>query len=412
MNLILWAREKVLWERKSWKEYTNQLSDLYVTLCQFENFWKWMKTELHGKRIAFLDDHLKNPARMLLVGGEDSPNALGRLMYSLFGVRALGANDYEDTLTLYKRRGDRVAFIVGDIILGTSHDNFGQILGELKDLILSLGGHVMEIPEEDFLSWVSPDEPELVKKFNHLLKTGSALLPMFNPYSAILYYLRTVPLLHAEEILNGDINSLRELSSLWRIGYIYNSKLEKVDLEKASEEDVDDFFWLSHFRPSPPSIPALINNLFGEFGDVSAILSRLSGEVRDAFEEWWKDKYNFVTRTYSLEGWDLSEDTREILRYIQRDKEYHLVPTSGTSFELRDEYGNIWYNATIPLSRFIEEIFPLISAGYIGTPNWVGNESGTPLEERYLEIKVNRTESRYGKQFYYDVGSWVIKGLL
>ncbi len=56
---------------------------------------------------------------------------------------------------------------------------------------------------------------------------------------------------------------------------------------------------------------------------------------------------------------------------------------------------------------------PLISAGgYIRTPNWVGNESGTPLEKRYLKIKVNRTESRYGKQFYYDVGSWVIKGLL
>ncbi|BAD84627.1 hypothetical protein TK0438 [Thermococcus kodakarensis KOD1] len=412
MDLTSWAREKALWNRKNWGEYTNQLSELYVALYQFENFWKWTKTELHGKRIAFLDDHLKNSARMLLIGGEDSPNAIGRFMYSLFGVRALGANDYDDTLTLYKRRGDRVAFVVGDLVLGTSHDNFEQILNQLKDLILSLGGQVPEIPKEEFLSWVSPDEPKLVEKFNHLLRTGCALLPMFNPYSAISYYLDTAPLLHIEEILNGDIHSLRELSSLWRIGYIYNSKLEKVDLEKASEEDVDDFFWLSHFNPSPPSIPALINALFGEFGDVSAILSRLSRDVRSAFKEWWKDKYNFVTRTYNLEGWDISEDTRGILRYIQNGDEYSLVPTSGTSFVLVDNAGYKTYTATIPLSRFIEEIFPLISAGYIRTPNWVGNESGTPLEKRYLKIKVNRTESRYGKQFYYDGGSWVIKGLL
>lgn len=131
-----------------------------------------------------------------------------------------------------------------------------------------------------------------------------------------MYYFDIVFLLYIEEIFNGDIYSLREFFLLWCIGYIYNLKFEKVDFEKVSEEDVDDFFWLSYFNFFLLSILVLINVFFGEFGDVFVIFLRFLRDVRSVFKEWWKDKYNFVIRMYNLEGWDILEDIRGILRYI------------------------------------------------------------------------------------------------
>lgn len=124
MDLILWVCEKVLWNRKNWGEYINQFFEFYVVFYQFENFWKWMKIEFYGKRIVFFDDYLKNFVRMFLIGGEDFLNVIGRFMYFLFGVCVFGVNDYDDILIFYKRRGDRVVFVVGDLVLGILYDNF------------------------------------------------------------------------------------------------------------------------------------------------------------------------------------------------------------------------------------------------------------------------------------------------
>lgn len=83
-----------------------------------------MKIEFYGKRIVFFDDYLKNFVRMFLIGGEDFLNVIGRFMYFLFGVCVFGVNDYDDILIFYKRRGDRVVFVVGDLVLGILYDNF------------------------------------------------------------------------------------------------------------------------------------------------------------------------------------------------------------------------------------------------------------------------------------------------
>lgn len=415
-----WARENKIWKKESWKQFLEDLEKLHFMLTEFWEFHEWLKVTFSNKRISLLSENLKNPGRLIVAGGGRDENAFARMMFKLFSVKAAGADNYEESVAIYEGRGDGTRILVGSTVLGISEDDIKNALRDLEKIIehfkhqLGASGD-FEVPDEDFVEWVHPENPKLIEKLNDFLNLAANMLEPTNPYVLFTRYSNVASLGTIIDFLGCSIEGIKSLAELLG-AIIYDSELNPRSIEEINEENLNDLFWLLNlYRGSTRPVSHRILSLLGEDGTVHRIISRVYSDIDVEFGELWEQRFNSLVDLMKSGKWALSAHTRFLfLRYhkwIESVCNYEdyailfIIPKncdSITGVEIDVADLSSWYpchcyscdcyskyKMEYPLIVPLEELFPLFATNYLRA------QVGESSDCKFLAIRPRSCQGKY-----------------
>ena len=405
-DLQSWAKEKKIWLVESWREYLQQLIEVYSLAKMFKEFHIWLFNTFSGRSIRSLPENLKDSARMCLSGGGLEKNAFGRLMFDKFGLGVEYCDTYEKSLEEYRKYGDSVKMSVVNIVLGIEdYDEFLKLFKTVIDHLANVIGVEFKEPEinEDFAKWVKYPDPELPRKIEYFLNKLASMHEFANYYTMFVKHFETAPLVLLANFLDCDAQGIRNLAMLWRIKYIYDNKMNIVSSDEINDDNIYELFWFSHFRPPPPSISISILKLFGYKGYAQRMIENfvdISNQIEEFLDNCIKSlrelkksgqwKLNDVIRTY-LEAMGKLELDGEVpsllitvssdgtIQSIRIEKLYHQrwIIASVSSYGLHYEYK---FEESITPSNVLEQLFPLLATGFLDITDWDDEKRTIRLE--------------------------------
>lgn len=462
VDLQTWAKENKIWEKESWKPFLEDLEKLYAMLKEFQEFYEWLKKTFNNKKISFLQEGLKNPARLIVAGGGRDENAFARMMFKLFGVKVAGAKSYEESVMLYERRGDGIRISVGSKVLGVEEDKFKNVLlQELEWVInhfkqqLGVSGSP-EVPKEDFMRWVNPESPRLVEKLSEFLNFAANTLEPTNPYVLFIRYFNVTTLGLLMDFLGCEAEGVKNLAELLE-ACVYDNELNSKSAETINEENVSELFWILSSYDSPNSSKAgQILELLRENGIIHRLIRRIYPEINEKFKELWTQRFSSLIELMKSGKWTppkelkifLGEDShREWIEKVCGDKNYAILFVKSDLPHFKDVTGidllrdsryppepswlGGYYNykdreerlsnylrnyspplkTAYPITILLEELFPLFATNYlqarVSEDPWYLREWDRfkTFTFKFLAIRPTRCESKYddGKDSYLEL---------
>ncbi|AEC52481.1 hypothetical protein PNA2_1566 [Pyrococcus sp. NA2] len=451
VDLQTWAKENEIWKKESWRPFLKSLEKLYVMLKEFQEFHKWLKKTFNNRKISLLPEELRNPARLIVAGGGKDENAFARMMFKLFGVKAAGAKSYEESVMFYERRGDGIRILVGPKVLGIEEDKFENVLLQELEWIINhfkqqlRVSESLEVPKEDFIEWVDPENPKLVEKLSEFLNFGANMLEPTNPYVLFIRYFNVTTLGLLMDFLGCDVKGVKNLAELLEAN-IYDNELNSKSAETINEESVSELFWiLSQYDSSNTSKASQILDLFGENGIMHKLIRRIYPEVNEKFKELWAQRFNSLIELTKSGKWTPPEELRVFLggdshrkwiKEVCENKNYAILLVKSDLPNFKDVTGidllhgsryppepqwlgnyyedhvrrlsNYLYNyspslkTAYPIVILLEELFPLFATNYlqakVSYDRWYLREWDIPrtLTFEFLATRPTRCESRYG----------------
>ncbi len=394
--------ENKIWKPNSWKPYLDQLLNVHNQALKFKEFHNWLNETFDGRSIADLPRELKDSARMCISGGGSEKNAFGRLMFEKFGLGVINCKNYEQSLKEYETCGDWIEISVRDVVLGWENydEKFLSSLSDLIDYFASILNVEVEEPEigEDFMEWVKHPNPKLIEELEKFLNTLAGMLEFTNYYTMLMRYFFLAPLPMIARFLNVGIDEIKKLAELWNIEFVYDSNLNRINIEDIERSKAYELFWICL---DENCLPQKILKIFGYNGLAQKLIEEfaliLDIYLNMELQKLWDDRLTTLKAFKESSGWSMDKNIKEFIASainsekrefsvslqdgFVREVRYPVINLSSASYD--PETHRVVYKSeehkeelppnAIPITVFLNQIFPLTATGFLEPVKIEGN---------------------------------------
>ncbi len=252
---------------------------------------------------------------------------------------------------------------------------------------------VEPVINENFVEWVRYPNPKLTEKLNEFLNTLGGMLEFTNYYTMFVRYFRTTSIAILLNYLGCDVEGIKNIRALFGVKEVFNANMDIVDLDNSKPYEL---FWLDGENSGQ------IIYLFGYWGFANYILCNFIKDVSSQQSQFWLDRIESLKKLRKSGDWELHDAICDLLKvvfsfrnagyrssilvklsdgrvseisaeFVKRGKWYVVSSYDFSHYNVKKpatayNYGSYFkytFNETVNVTMFLEQIFPLLSLGFL-----------------------------------------------